>query len=263
MNRVDYLKQDPVLGLDGKIVLVTGGASGIGFATVAACAKRGAKVVVNDIDKKTLLRASKHLPNDCEFIQADVSNARDVARLTSQIGDRFGGLDVLVNCAGIDHNKTIVDTAEDEWDRVLAVNLKSVFLVSKHCVPLMRRRHGGTIVNISSELGVRAVQNAAAYSVSKAGVIHLTRTMALDLARYNIRVNCVCPGPTLTPLLKRVLKKAKNPRALESEIAARLPLRRLAKPTEMAEAIVFLATNQSSFVTGTGLMVDGGSSAKS
>jgi dihydroanticapsin dehydrogenase len=171
-------------------------------------------------------------------------------------------VDVLVNNAGVEHAAALHETAEEDWDRVVGVNLKGVFLLSRQVLPIMMRAGGGVVVNIGSISGLMGRPACAAYSASKGGVVQLSRQMAVDYAPYNIRVNCVCPGTTSTPLVERLLAQDSDPLAAREAMASRHPLGRFARPEEIAEAILFLASEGASFITGAVLPVDGGYTAK-
>jgi NAD(P)-dependent dehydrogenase (short-subunit alcohol dehydrogenase family) len=172
--------------------------------------------------------------------------------------NRFGRIDVLVNNAGIDLAKTVPDTSEAEWDRLLAVNLKGVFLCAKAAIPVMRHQGGGTIINVASELALVGGSAIAAYCASKGGVLLLSKAMAVDHAADNILVNCVCPGPIATPLLDSITRAERDPLAARREIEARTLLKRLGRPDEIATVIAFLASDDASYMTGSTVVVDGG-----
>ncbi len=242
-----------------KIVIITGAKSGIGLATAICFADEGAKVVVADIRdahqevSEITKRGAKAL-----FIQVDVSNEPQVTTLIEKTVSTYGRLDILVNNAGIELAKKIIDTTEAEWDRLMNINLKSVFLCSKAAIPIMRRNGGGVIVNVASELGLVGGSEIAAYSASKGGVVQLTKSMAIDHADDGIRVNCVAPGPVSTPLLEAIIEASSNPEEARQSIVGRTLLKRLARAEEIANVIVFMASDESSYITGSVLVVDGG-----
>ncbi len=249
----------------GKVALVSGGGSGIGRASALAFAREGAQVVVFERSREAARGFETFLADqglEGHSLTVDVSRTRDVQRGVAAVTIRFGAIHVLVNNAGVEHAAAVHETAEADWDRVLGVNLKGVFLLSRQVLPVMLRGGGGAVVNVGSISGLLGWPLYAAYAASKGGVIQLTRQMAVDYARHNIRVNCVCPGTTWTPLIERLLAQEKDPEAAKAVIAARHPLGRFAKPEEIAEAILFLASEEASFVTGAVLPVDGGYTAK-
>jgi NAD(P)-dependent dehydrogenase (short-subunit alcohol dehydrogenase family) len=196
------------------------------------------------------------------FIQADVSKESHVTRMVKETIAAFGRLDVLVNNAGIVLAKKITETTEGEWDRVMSVNLKGVFLCAKAAINVMRRRGGGVIVNVASELGLVGGADVAAYCASKGGIVQLTKAMAIDHACDNIRVNCVCPGPVATPLLDSIIRQASDPAAERRHIEESSPLKRIGRPEQIASVIAFLASDDASHMTGAIVAVDGGWTAR-
>ncbi|MBI1973441.1 SDR family oxidoreductase [Candidatus Micrarchaeota archaeon] len=232
---------------EGKVVLVTGGGSGIGRATAIAFAQEGAKVSILDVDKKGAEETRK-LTSAGLVVVGDVSKSADCKRAVSEVVKTFKRLDILVNNAGVECQFTPVEKAsEEDWNRVMGIDLTGVFLMSKHAIPHLS--DGGAIVNLSSSLGFQPSEQLAPYCAAKAGVIMLTRVMALELAP-RIRVNCICPGPIDTPLLRRFT----TPKEL-GRITASQPLRRLGKPEEVADAILFLCSRRASYITGAVLSV--------
>jgi len=248
---------DP-FGLSGKVVLVTGGASGIGRGVAGFLAGLGARVAICDLDRTRGEEAARGLGGQGVFHPCDVTSAADCRRAVEGVVDSFGRIDVLVNCAGLIVRKDVVELSEEEWDRVIDVNLKGTFLMSKQVIPVMVRGRGGSIVNIGSGWGLKGGPRAVAYCAAKAGVVNLTRAMAIDHGPQGIRVNCVCPGDVETPLL---LSEA---RQLGMELdeflkeSADRPLRRLGTPLDVAKAVYFFASDLSPWVTGAVLVVDGG-----
>ncbi len=248
-----------------KVALVTGGASGIGQATAILFGREGADVVVLDIreEGRSTAEAIVAVGGRASFLRGDVTRAADCEAAVRKAVMEYGRLDVLVNNAGIIRRASVVGTTEEEWDRVMAVNVKSVFLLSRTAIPIMDRTGGGAIVNTASGWGLVGGPNAASYCASKAAVVNLTRAMAIDHAAQNIRVNCVCPGDTDTPMLREEARQlGEDVEQFLAGSAAR-PLGRMGRPEEIAEAILFLATDASSYVTGAALVVDGGSLAGS
>lgn len=245
--------------LKGKVIIITGAKSGIGLATAIRFAIEGAKVVVADI-KDAHQEVSEITGRGAEalFVQVDVSNGSQVAALIEKTLAAFGRIDVLVNNAGIELTKKVTETTEAEWEHLMSVNLKGVFLCSKAAILVMQRNGGGVIVNVASELGLVGGSEIAAYSASKGGVVQLTKAMAIDHAGDGIRVNCVAPGPVLTPLLEAIIENSSNPEQERQSIVGKTLLKRLARPEEMANVIVFMASDESSYMTGSVVVVDGG-----
>ena len=247
--------------LTGKRALITGGASGIGRATALLFAREGAAVAVVDLDEaggQAVVEMIVGEGGQAIFVRCDVSQAADCQRAVQQTVDELGGLDILFNNAGIIRRADVIGTTEEEWDRVMAVNVKSVFLMSKYAVPVMEKAGGGAIINTGSGWGLVGGANAVSYCASKGAVVNMTRAMALDHGAQNIRVNCVCPGDTDTEMLRN---EAQQLGASEKEFlaeAADRPLRRMGTPEEIAQAVLYLASDASSFVTGATLVVDGG-----
>lgn len=245
-----------------KVALITGGASGIGEASALAFARRGANVVIADIDTERgerVTRAARECGVEAEFQSCSVAEESSVAELMRYIQERFGQLDYAHNNAGIEQRRaTVADCTEENWDRTVDTNLKGIWLSMKHEIPLLAKR-GGAIVNTSSMVGLVGAPGAPAYVASKHGIIGLTRAAALELAAEGVRVNAVCPGNVRTPLVDRVLDKEPHK---EQEYVTNTPLGRIATPDEVANAVVWLCSTESSFVTGHALTVDGGVVAK-
>ena len=251
--------------VSNKIAIVTGGGSGIGQATALLLAARGASVIVADIDVEAGTNAAheiQRLGGKAEFCAVDVSVAKDVERMIAAARTAFGGLDILVNCAAVQILATLDETTEEIWDNIHRVNLKGVFLCSKLAIPAMLERGGGSIVNIASVLGIVADPMLAAYCSAKGGVLSLSRVAALTYGSKNIRVNCICPGDVETPLVQAYFDSAANPEALRKDVYEKYALRRIATPEEIAKTVAFLASDESSFLTGSSLVVDGGLTVK-
>lgn len=251
--------------LAGKVAIITGAGAGIGRATALLFAKEGAEVVVADCDPEKgakTVRLIKENGGVAIFLQVDVSKAANVKNMVKTTVERCGRLDILINNAGIYAQADVVEAAEEEWDRILDVNLKGVFLCSKYSIPEMIKGGGGSIVNIGSEAGIVGIKNQVAYNVSKSGVIALTKSMALDFAAHNIRVNCVCPGTTETPLVRAALERAPDPAAARRALEEVRPANRLGRPEEIAAGILYLASDESPYATGSILSIDGGYTAQ-
>ncbi len=247
--------------LAGKRALITGGASGIGRATALLFAREGAAVAVADLDEaggQAVVKAIVDEGGQAIFVRCDVSQATDCQRAVQQTVDELGSLDVLFNNAGIIRRTTVIGITEEEWDRVMAVNVKSIFLLSKYAIPAMEQAGGGAIINTGSGWGLIGGGNAVSYCASKGAVVNMTRAMAIDHGPQHIRVNCVCPGDTDTGMLRNEAQQLGAPEEAFMAEAADRPLRRVGKPEEIAQAVLYLASDASSFVTGTMLVVDGG-----
>ena len=247
------------MNLKGKVVIVTGAKSGIGLATAVCFADKDARVVVADV-REASQEVSELAKRGAEatFVQVDVSNGSQVAALIAKTVAIFGRLDILVNNAGMELAKKVTDTTEAEWERLMNVNLKGVFLCSKSAIPVMQRNGGGVIVNVASELGLVGGSEIAAYTASKGGVVQLTKAMAIDHASDGIRVNCIAPGPVSTPLLEGIIKSASNAEQERQSIVSKTLLKRLPRPEEVAHVIVFVASDEASYMTGAIVSVDGG-----
>jgi NAD(P)-dependent dehydrogenase (short-subunit alcohol dehydrogenase family) len=229
--------------------LVTGGASGIGAATVARLGRDGYRVAALDLAPAEDADVS---------ITADVSREEDATRGVDEAVAALGGLDVLVACAGVAGRGTVAETSLEEWERVFAVNVRGVFLAARAAIPHLRAAGGGAIVAVASQLGLVAAADAAAYCASKGAVVQLTRAMAIDHAGEGIRVNCVCPGPTVTPLLDAYFELAGDPAGERRRYAEAQAHGRLVEPEEVADAIAYLASPAATSTIGAALVVDGG-----
>jgi meso-butanediol dehydrogenase / (S,S)-butanediol dehydrogenase / diacetyl reductase len=251
--------------LKQKVAIVTGGASGIGKTTAELFAEEGAKVVVADWNREAGEQTASTLSKtgyNVLYCFADVSKSQDVELLIQTTVNHYGKLDVVVNNAAIQILARLVDTAEEAWDRIQSVNLKGVFLGCKFAIPAMIEGGGGSIVNIASVLGFVGDPDLAAYCAAKGGVIALTKTAALTYGPQGVRVNCICPGDVETPLVKAYFDKSPEPEKFRQEISSKYALRRIATPREIAEVAVFLASDESSFITGSSVVVDGGLTVK-
>jgi NAD(P)-dependent dehydrogenase (short-subunit alcohol dehydrogenase family) len=252
--------------LKDKVALITGGASGIGRATAKTFAGAGAAVAIMDLDEaagESVVREIVGGGGRALFIAGDVSVAEDCRRAVDRTVEALGGLDILFNNAGIIRRASVLELSERDWDQVMAVNVKSIYLMSRFAIPVMVRAGGGVIINTSSGWGLVGGRRAASYCASKGAVVLLTKAMALDHGPQNIRVNCICPGDTDTPMLRREAEELGEP--IEEFLAegAQRPLGRIAQPEEIAQAALYLAGDAAAAVTGISLVVDGGGLAGS
>lgn len=244
--------------LQNKVAVVTGAANGIGRATARRFAAEGARVVLADIDEPELEAATKEIRKaggDARAYPCDVSRESDVVSLLAFATETYGGLDALFNNAGITPSERV---SEALFDNVLGVNLKGTFFGCKHAVPYLRERSGGTIVNNSSVSAFANVGGNVSYAASKGAIMSLTRVLAIEYARQNIRVNAICPGVIDTGMNRRNLDLAADPETIQSRWLGATPLGRMGTPEEVAQTVLYLASSQSSFTTGVGLLIDGG-----
>jgi NAD(P)-dependent dehydrogenase (short-subunit alcohol dehydrogenase family) len=254
--------------LSGKVALITGAGSGIGRATAEVFAREGARLGINFCHNREgaaeTLRRVEETGSEGLLLKADVASEAEVQQMVRQIVDHFDSLDILVNNSGIGTSQSpdrVAEILEEDWDRVLAVNLKGVMLTCKHTLPIMMRQKRGSIINISSIRGLLGNPTLASYCASKGGVVLLSKQMALDYAQYNIRINAICPGFVLTEMLEGYISKQGNPEAARKSFSEMSPLDRIGRPEEIASAALFFASSASSFVTGVALPVDGGYTA--
>jgi len=252
--------------LYGKVALITGGASGIGRATALLFAREGAAVAIVDVNEREGKAVVQTIINEggrATFVRGDVTRAADCQLAVKQTVGQLGKLDILFNNAGIIRRASVVETSEEEWDLVMATNVKSVFLLSKYAIPVMAEAGGGVIINTASGWGLVGGWKAAPYCASKGAVVLLTKAMAVDHGSQNIRVNCICPGSTDTSMLRDEARQLGKPEEQLLAESAQRPLQRIGRPEEIAQAALYLASDAASFVTGIALVVDGGGLAGS
>jgi NAD(P)-dependent dehydrogenase (short-subunit alcohol dehydrogenase family) len=244
---------------EGKVALVTGGAAGIGRTTALALAAEGAKVVIADINAEggeETVRMIRDAGGEAAFVRTDVRIAEEVKAMADKTVEAFGRLDIAFNNAGINEDAvTMSRCPEDSWERMIDTNLTGVFLCMKYELPKMRKSGGGSIVNTASVMGLVGDGSHPGYSSSKHGVVGLTRTAAIVYARAGVRINVVCPGPTYTGMIHRLIDGQPE---LEKLLLANIPMNRMAQPEEIAKAVLFLCSDDASYITGHALAVDGG-----
>ena len=240
-----------------KVAIITGGSFGIGRATAIAFSKKGAKVAIVDwVEDQETLNQIKSTGAEAIFIKCDVSKAEDVRMMVKKTIDTFGQLDYAFNNAGIEGNKgSTIDCTEENWDKTIAINLKGVWLCMKYQLPELLKQGKGSIVNCASIAGMIGYQELPAYVASKHGIIGLTKTAALEFAKSGIRINAVCPGVIKTPMIDRLTG---NKKEAEDQYASMEPIGRLGRPEEIANSVVWLCSDEASFITGHAMAVDGG-----
>jgi len=247
--------------LRDKVAIITGAGAGIGRACCLLFAAEGAKIVAVDLDPAALDLVVEDVRSNggsILAIQADVSRAEDVERVVSATSEKFATINILFNNAGIVPHGKIHETTEDDWDTTMAVNVKSMYLMSHAVVPIFLKHGGGVILNTSSATALRSVVDRAAYSASKGAVLALTKSMAIDYVRDGVRVNCLCPGTIDTPSLNRRLAAFADPEEARKQFVARQPMGRLGTAEEVAKAALFLVSEDAKFVTGAAFSIDGG-----
>lgn len=243
--------------LKDKVALISGAASGIGHSTALRFAEEGATVVGFDLNAAgDAWQAIASCAADCDFLTGDVVREADAMAAVEQVTARFGRIDILVNAAGVSSYGAVTDVDEEEWDRVMNINVKGSFLFAKHVARVMQQQQSGSIVHIASVEGMDGLSGQLSYGTSKGAVIQMTRNMAADLAQSGVRVNCVCPGAIETPLTAAL--KDDSMKAIKQQMEAEHLMGRFGEPIEIANAILFLASDEASFVTGHPLVVDGG-----
>ena len=251
--------------LSNKVCIVTGGASGIGLATCEVFVREGAKVVIADRDLAAADKAVAALTQkggQAMAVQCDVSNADSVAGMVQATVAAHGRLDVIVNNAGYGIAGSLSETSDEDWEALMGVNVRGVFLCCKHAIKQMQKNGGGTIVNVASVVAAVGIRNRAAYVASKGAVAAMTRSIALDYVESHIRCNAIAPGTIDTPYYTEILAKAADPVAIRKGLEARQPMGRLGTPEEIANGILFLASDESAFATGSILTIDGGMTAQ-
>lgn len=249
----------------GKVAIITGAGNGIGRACAIEFASRGMKVVVGDVDEKASRETVQMITDkqgEAIYINMDVSLENSVKEAVEQTIERFGGLDIMFANAAIELQKYIIDTEEHEWDRVMAVNLKGVFLCSRYALKYFMKQRSGTILMTASPHALCTYEEIAAYAASKGGVVAFNRALALEAAHYQVRVNCILPGTIDTPMVQREIQASSDPDKLRNMIDQMHPIGRMGRPDEVAKAAAFLVSDDASFITGSCLSVDGGIMAK-
>lgn len=251
--------------LTNKIIIITGAGQGIGRAAANLFAAEGAQLALVDINQDTGAEAVKLIRDnsgDAIFIKTDLTDASQVKAMTEKVVQNYGRIDVLYNNAGSNHFAKIADTTEAAWDRIMAVNVKSVFLTCKYVIPIMAAQGKGTIINTGSSASLVGLANLAAYTASKGAVLQLTRNIALDYAKDGIRANTLCPGVTATEMTNQVINADPDPKAARERFDRVIPRGSIASPEEIAHTALFLASDASSYITGAAIPVDGGYTAE-
>jgi 2-keto-3-deoxy-L-fuconate dehydrogenase len=251
--------------LEQRVAVITGAGSGIGQAMARLFAREGARILAADVNGSAAEATAAAITEGGGTAQAftvDVSQPEQVAALIARAVESYSRIDILCNNAGIGSTTSVVDCEPEEWDRVMTINVKSVYLGCKYAVPHMIAQGGGVIVNTASVAGMVGLVKRASYSASKGAVIALTRQVAIEYVEQGIRVNCLCPGTVDSPWVGRLLAGADDPVAARQALVARQPLGRLGTPEEVAAAALYLASDDAAFITGTGLVIDGGLTAR-
>jgi NAD(P)-dependent dehydrogenase (short-subunit alcohol dehydrogenase family) len=252
--------------LDGKAALVTGGASGIGAATIRAFVEQGARAVIADVDEPRGRGLASELGDAAIFHRLDVTDAENCRAAIAECVARFGRLDVLVNCAGIGLVGNVQETQRADWDRLLAVNVTGVFLCSQAGVDVMLAQDppGGVVINIASVAALVGIERRFAYSATKGAVLAMTRQMAIDYVNTGIRCNAICPGTVYSPFVEGYLERfhKDNKDEMVQQLHARQPMGRMGRPDEIADMAAYLASDEAAFMTGSGVVIDGGLTAR-
>jgi len=247
--------------LKNKVTIITGGSQGIGKVTAFLFAKEGAKVVITGRTEKSLKQAVKKAGNEglkIEYLVSDVAKEEDCKEAVDHVVNRYGRIDILFNNAGVLYTGTTHETPTEIWDKTFAVNVRGTYLMSRYAIPHMLKQGKGCIINNSSILGLKAVPGVAAYNATKGAVTQLTRSMALEYASKGIRVNAICPGTIVTPMVEGLFEQFGNRKSAEDLFKSFHPIGRLGRPEEIAHAVLFLCDDNVEFMTGTMLSVDGG-----
>lgn len=250
-----------LLSLKGKVAVITGAASGIGLATASLLAEMNANVALIDINESRGRMAAteiQKLGGNAKFFCCDITSDEECKQTIQTIHEELGRIDILFNNAGVIHRKNIINLEEKDWDQIIDVNLKGIYLLSRYVIPIMIKTKGGSIINTGSGWGLKGGSNALAYCASKGGVVNMTRAMAIDHGKHGIRVNCVCPGDIDTPMLRREARQLGVDEEEFMKEAADRPINRVGTPQDVAHAVLYLACDLSSWVTGSTLVVDGG-----
>jgi len=250
-----------LISLEGKTAMISGGASGIGKGTAHRLAEAGAEIIILDIDDEKGIQTKEQIQNlgkKAVYLHCDVSSDTDCRRAVETAVKEFSKIDILFNNAGIVIRKNAVALTEKEWDKALNINLKGVYLLSHYVIPVMIKNGGGSIINTGSGWSHKGGPDAVSYCASKAGILNLTRAMAIDHGKYNIRINCICPGDIDTPLLHSECEQLGENKEKFMQNAAARPLNRIGTPEDVANAVLFFASDLSAWVTGANLIVDGG-----
>lgn len=246
--------------LKDKVAIITGGGSGFGEVTGRLFASEGAAVMLADINGDAARAVAESIQTQggkAAWVETNVSSGESTAAMVKATLERFGQVDILFNNAGVEGWGSVIDADETSWERIFAVHVRGAFLCSKHAIPAMiKRGKGGSVINVSSVAGLVGLQNMSAYSAAKGAIISLTRSMAADFARYNIRVNCIAPGTAMTPLGKRLIENDTAEKLAQR--LSRYPMGRFGEPEEIARSVLYLASDDSSYTTGTCLVMDGG-----
>lgn len=250
---------------ENRVAVVTGASLGIGRAAAEGFAREGAKVAIvskNPQRGESTATALSAIGGEAHFFQTDVASAESIQQMVAAVKDRWGSIDILVNNAGIYIQGDAINTSADDWNRIMQTNLTSAFLCTHFVAPVMVEQGRGVIINVSSEAGLVGIGGQVAYNVSKAGMISLTHSCAIDFAASGVRVNCVCPGTTDTPLVRDAVARSDDPAATRRHLESVRPLDRLGTSEEIAEAILYFASDLAGYATGAVLAVDGGYTAQ-
>lgn len=251
--------------LAGKVVIITGAGRGIGRAAALLFASEGARLALVDINEESGEAAAEEVRlqgGEAIYVKTDLTHSAQVKMMADTVVEKYGRIDVLYNNAGINHFGKVTDADEAAWDRVMAVNAKSVFLTCKFVIPIMAKQKKGVIINTGSAASLVGLANLSAYTASKGAVLQLTRNMALDYAKDGIRVNAICPGVTATEMTEQVIYDDPDPKAARERFDRVIPRGSMAAPIEIANAALFLASDESSYITGAAIPVDGGYTAE-